>query len=220
MFEGTALTWVTYALGIVAVVLFVAQRRAQPASDKARPWQRDWANWLSLVARVTLGGILVWAGGAKVGALELSVDTVAKYQLLPVFGLVRFVGYALPIGELILGGLILAGAFTRWTAALGGLLMLVYVPVIISLWARGIWMDCGCGGGEAADLAADEAKLRYVLDILRDLMLALLGAWLVRHPRSRPSVDQWLLQPLPDEPEPEPARSDRSQTGRRPARRT
>jgi uncharacterized membrane protein YphA (DoxX/SURF4 family) len=195
------MVWVTFAVGVVAAVLLVLRRRE--AADT--PWPKSPTNWLGLVARIGLGGILLWAGLAKVGDLAGSVVLTGKYQILPTYGLVKFVGYALPIAELLLGALILCGIFTRWTALLGGLLMLVYVPAIASLWVRGIWMDCGCGGAAEAALSEAEAKPRYLLDMIRDLVLAALAAWLVLFPQSRPSVDRWLAAPLEAGVTPAPA---------------
>jgi uncharacterized membrane protein YphA (DoxX/SURF4 family) len=196
--ELDVMTWVSLALGFVMVGLAIVTGRVGPGE---RPWTRDPANWTGLAARLALGGALLMAGLAKVGQLSQSVSDVAQYQILPNYTLVRIVGYALPIGELILGALILAGVFSRWTAALGGLLMLVYTVAIISLWARGIWMDCGCFGTSEAIVASD-AKKKYAIDIVRDLLLVAAAAWLVWRPRSRPSLDQWLFPPLAAEPSP------------------
>ena len=196
------MTWITLALGVVVVGLAIVTQIAGPGE---RTWQRDPANWTSLVARLALGGALFVAGATKITVLETSVADVAAYQILPNYTLVRIVGYALPIGEVILGLLILAGIFTRWTAALGGLLMLVYIVAIVSLWARGMWMDCGCFG-ESQELAATEAKKKYVIDIVRDLLLIAAGVWLIWRPKSKPSVDQWLFAPVAPSPPAPPAK--------------
>jgi uncharacterized membrane protein YphA (DoxX/SURF4 family) len=204
------MTWASLVLGVVLVVLLIVSRRLTPAE---RPWFKDPVNWSGLVARLLLGGALLWAGLAKIGELDQSVDQVAKYEILPNYSLVTVVGYALPIGETVLGVLIIAGVLTRYTAALGGLLMAAFIIAIASLWVRGIWMDCGCTG-DGADLIASEAKFRYTVDIIRDCFLVLAAVWLWRRPRSVPSVDQWLFQPLESEADhpAEPASRRRSST--------
>jgi len=204
------MTWVSLALGLVTVILIlVVTARHRKGLAQAQPWTREPAAWAGLTARLALGGALLGAGLAKVGSLQQSVDQVAQYQLLPTFGLVKFVGYALPLGEFFLGALILAGVFTRWTTALGGLLMAAYMAAIISLWARGIWMDCGCFG-QSEELSAAEAKRKYVIDLVRDGLLLVSAWWLWRHPRGKFSTDNWLFPPLAAEP----AAADSSQPSR------
>ncbi|MDR1448606.1 MAG: DoxX family membrane protein [Propionibacteriaceae bacterium] len=170
-----------------------------------RLWTRDPKNWIGVACRLIIGGALLWAGLAKVGDLQLSVQQVRDYDILP-FGLTRFVGSALPIGELVVGVLIVSGAFTRVMAALGSLLMAAYMAAIASLWARGLVLDCGCFGapGEVADFAA--ARAGYIWDLLRDLVFLAAGVWLVWRPAAKPSLDQWLFQPLETDVEAIPPR--------------
>jgi uncharacterized membrane protein YphA (DoxX/SURF4 family) len=188
------MTWFSLAASLVTVALFiVVMARKSLRSDI---WYRDPRNLLGLACRVALGGVLLWAGISKVGALDTSVQLVREYKILPTYDLVKLVGNVLPIGELILGALILAGVFTRITAALGGVLMVAYIAAIVSLPPRGIWMDCGCGGEEASALEKSEALIGYAIDVVRDLLLLGAAVWLFRHPQSKPSVDQWLLRPI------------------------
>jgi uncharacterized membrane protein YphA (DoxX/SURF4 family) len=160
-----------------------------------RPWTKDPGNWIGVAARLVLGGALLWAGLSKVGNLQLSVQLVRDYEILP-FGLTRFVGSALPIGELILGVLIVVGVFTRITAALGSLLMVAYVIAIISLWARGMILDCGCFGDPTEPVSFAAARQGYIKDLIRDAVFLAAGAWLIWRPRANPSVDQWLFRPI------------------------
>jgi hypothetical protein len=77
------------------------------------------------------------------------------------------------------------------------LLLLAFVAVIASAWARGLRIECGCsgGGGEAADAAA-----AYPWEIGRDLGLVVLSGLIARWPHSRLAVDNLLLRP-PTHPE-------------------
>ena len=154
-----------------------------------------WVAWVSLVARVILGGALLVAGIKKLLDLRQSVIAVQAYQLPIPYWLETVVGYGLPVVEVLLGGVIIAGLVTRWTAALGGLAMLAYIAVIISVWARGLSIDCGCftPGGVILNEAQ---KTTYLQDILRDTGFLVCAVWLVIRPASRLSVDSWLS---PDE---------------------
>ena len=160
-------------------------------ADLSSP-RRSWKDWVGLLARLILGGALLVAGLTKVGSLEQSVDAVRAYQLLP-YDLAKYIGYGLPIFEIILGAMIIVGFLTRWTALLGTLLMAAFVFGIASAWARGLTIDCGCFGG-GGEVAASQTK--YPQEIARDAGFMLAGLWLIIRPRSRFAVDNYLF---PDE---------------------
>lgn len=159
---------------------------ADAATTSRRPLLLD---VLGLLARLVLGGALLLAGGLKIGNPSGSARAVQAYDVLP-FELARVVGYGLPYVEVILGLLLVLGLFTRASAVLGGLLMAVFVVGIAQAWARGLTIDCGCFGG-GGQVAADQT--RYGSEILRDLGLALCGAYLVVRPRTLVALDRALL---------------------------
>ncbi|MCL2783798.1 MAG: DoxX family protein [Propionibacteriaceae bacterium] len=146
--------------------------------------------WVSLAARIILGGVILYAGLIKIPHLAGSVEAVKAYQLpIPMWS-VTVIGYLMPIAEIVLGAVIIAGLFTRWTALLGGIMMLVYIALIASAWARGLSIDCGCltPGG----LLAPGQTTKYLQDILRDIGLLICAGWLVFWPHSPFSVDGWI----------------------------
>lgn len=151
--------------------------------------RRSWKDLVGLLARLVLGVVLLVAGGLKVGNPLGSARAVQAYEVLP-FEVARYIGYALPWLEVVLGALLVLGLFTRVTAAIGTALMVVFVIGIAQAWARGLTIDCGCFGG-GGTVAENETK--YGREILRDLAFGLCGAWLVARPRSLASLDRWLL---------------------------
>lgn len=154
------------------------------------PRTRVIKDWIGLACRLILGGTLLVAGLLKVGDLPSSVQSVRAYKL---FGetLVHVIGYGLPIFEIILGLLIIAGVFTRWTALLGALVMFAFIGGIAHAWNSGLAIDCGCFGNGGA--LAEGVKPKYLQKILRDLGLAACGLWLVVRPRSKFGVDGWIF---------------------------
>jgi len=135
--------------------------------------------------RLVLGGVILVAGALKVTNLGQSALAVRAYQLLP-YDLAGYVGYALPIIEIVIGLLLVLGLFTRISALLGALLMLAFVIGIASAWARGLSIDCGCFGG-GGTIGAEETA--YPLELSRDVALLLAGAWLVRRPHTAYALD-------------------------------
>lgn len=144
---------------------------------------------VGLVARLVLGAVLLVAGGAKVGNPLGSARAVQGYDVMP-FEVARYVGYALPWVEIVIGLLLVLGLFTRISAVLGTLLMFAFVVGIAQAWARGLTIDCGCfgGGGQVA-----ESETKYGREILRDVGIALCGVWLVVRESSTYSLDRTLF---------------------------
>ncbi|MEV6149065.1 MauE/DoxX family redox-associated membrane protein [Nonomuraea sp. NPDC052129] len=144
---------------------------------------------MTTVARLVLGGVLIVAGWLKIGNPSDSVVAVKAYELLP-DSLATTVGYGLPILEIVVGVLLVVGLLTRVAGVIGGLLMFAFVFGIAWAWAHGLRIDCGCFGG-GGQLGAGEQPA-YLLDILRDFGLVVLGAWIVRFPPGRFALDSAL----------------------------
>lgn len=141
---------------------------------------------VSLVARLGLAAVWLISGGLKFLDPVQTKIAVRAYQLLPE-SLVGPVAMALPLIEIILGLLLLVGLAVRASAAVSVLVLVVLIGVIISVWARGLSIDCGCfGGGGAADVGAWD----YLSEILRDIGFLALAAWLCVFPRSPLALGQ------------------------------
>jgi hypothetical protein len=65
--------------------------------------------------------------------------------------------------------------------------MFIFIIAIAQAWARGLNIDCGCFGGGGTVAAEDT---RYLQEILRDLGLVFLAAYLVRYPLTKFSIDK------------------------------
>lgn len=157
-----------------------AGRQAQPVVGTAR-----WLDLAGTAARLVLGAVLLLAGALKVTNLALSAFAVRAYQLLP-YELAGYVGYALPMVELLVGGLLAAGLFTRWAALGAAVLMAAFVVGIAWAWATGLAIDCGCFGGGGP---TEAGRTAYPLELTRDAVLLGLSAWLVVRPRTAYALD-------------------------------
>ena len=155
---------------------------------------RNWRNWVSLAARLILGIVLIWAGVSKVGNLTASVTATTAYRILPYEGNV-IVGNALPFCEIALGLALVIGMFTRVMGVLGALMMLAFIIAIISVWVRGLAIDCGCFGS-GGPISWAEATKKYPWEILRDVGLMACGVWLAIAKETFIAVDTWLFRPV------------------------
>jgi uncharacterized membrane protein YphA (DoxX/SURF4 family) len=140
--------------------------------------------------RLLLAAVWLYAGGSKIGDLAAATRAVKAYQLLP-NGVAEWVGAGLPFVELGLALLLLLGLATRAAAVVSALLLVAFVAGIASAWARGLNIDCGCFGG-GGTLAAGESP-DYWLEIARDTLFLAAAVFLVVRPRTRWSIDGWLV---------------------------
>jgi len=143
-----------------------------------------------LAARLVLGVALIAAGGLKVTSLDVSARAVRAYMILN-YDVAGYVGHGLPILEILLGLLLVAGLLTRAAAAVGGLLMVAFIIGIASAWARGLSIDCGCFGGGGT---IDASQTQYLKEILRDAGFIACAAWLVIRPHTACSLDHRLFR--------------------------
>ena len=142
--------------------------------------------WLTLIARLILGGVLLAAGGLKIGNLQKSAMSVRAYELLPV-GLANFFGYVLPWIEIGMGLLLIAGVAVSIVGLLGALTMFAFVVAIAQAWARGLSIDCGCFGGGGQ---VDPEDTKYLSTILRDIGFLLLGVYLYYFPKGKFGIEK------------------------------
>lgn len=158
----------------------------EPAPSPGRTGFREGSlqMWLSFGARLVLGGVMLAAGGLKISDPNQAISAVTAYQILP-SDLATLVGYGLPFFEIMLGLLLVLGLAVRATAATTGVLLVAFIAGVISAWARGLSIDCGCFGGGGQ---TDDPK--YLEEILRDIGFLALAGWLVVYPASRLALDR------------------------------
>jgi uncharacterized membrane protein YphA (DoxX/SURF4 family) len=149
---------------------------------------RPVADGLGTVARLGLATVFLVSGALKAVDPAQTRIAVRAYELLPP-GLVGPVATTLPLVELALGTLLVAGAFTRWVAVASMVLLLVLMTAVAQAWARGLSIDCGCFGGGGA---IAKGSAHYPQELARDVGTLLLALWLLVRPRTALSVDGWL----------------------------
>ena len=145
--------------------------------------------WVGTVFRLALGAVWLWAGWAKLTDPRGFVQAVRAYDATPEW-LSKAIGYGLPILEICLALMLIAGVITRIAAAASGVLLLVFLVGIVQAAIRGLKLDCGCFGGGGAT----QGSTTYTLDILRDVGLLVLAIYLIVWPMTRWSVDEYLAR--------------------------
>ena len=101
---------------------------------------------VTLVLRLLIGAVFVYAAYTKLRQswllFALSIDS---YQLLPEWA-VFAVARTLPIFELALGILLIAGVWLRHLSVLAAAILALFFSVMVVSYFRGVGIDCGCFG--------------------------------------------------------------------------
>ncbi len=106
--------------------------------------------WFIRCLSVLLGVIFLYAGLSKVFTPAILTETVANYKIPP-FDQAPFdmwLGYFLPMIEVLVGLGLLLFIWHRGAVLLSGMMSFVFLIGIISVWIRGLDIHCGCFGDE------------------------------------------------------------------------
>jgi putative oxidoreductase len=125
---------------------------------------------VTLALRLLLGAVFVYAAYTKLRQswllFALSIDS---FQLLPEWA-VFAVARTLPIFELALGILLMAGIWLRNLSILAAAILGLFFSVMVVSYFRGAGIDCGCfGAGEplsAKTLARDGVLLAAAIALV------------------------------------------------------
>jgi protein-disulfide isomerase len=172
---------------------------------KLSPYVRT---WLASGARLILGALIVWSGIVKLSDPRAALRGVVAYDITPDW-LSRGIGYGLPVLELCVGVLLIAGVITRIAAAAAGVLQIVFLIAAVEAGARGLHISSGAfsTGGVTT------RPTHFILVALLNLVLIGFAALLVTWPITRISLDEFLARA--DHVELPSAKRLRSEQGRR-----
>jgi rhodanese-related sulfurtransferase len=164
LYPASPYRWASFA-GMIAA-LFLAMG-AFGAPGMAKLWG---CRWVSLAFRLILGGVFLYAALHKIIDPGAFAKQIYGYQLLP-GGTINAFAMLLPWVEVVAGVLLVAGAFTRGSALVIALLLVVFIGAVGYNVARGHTFDCGCFQTAEEDHVSDPIELLF-----RDVALLVLAA--------------------------------------------
>ncbi|HEY6235094.1 MAG TPA: MauE/DoxX family redox-associated membrane protein [Candidatus Elarobacter sp.] len=125
-----------------------------------------------LVLRVVLGAIFVVAGASKVGHADMFAAQIAGFRLLPQT-VIAPLALGLPFLEVMLGGYLILGLFTRASAWVAVALLAAFDGAIASAVVRGMSVSCGCFGPNDATVTTWAEVARDAIFVLLAVIVAL-----------------------------------------------
>ena len=158
-----------------------------------------WVRLVSTLARYGLAAVWLVSGWVKFADPTQTVVAVRAYQILP-GDWVRPFAAVFPVLELALGLILLLGLATRPAAVLSALGLVALIAAIVSAWARGLSIDCGCFGGGGVVEGIDSRD--YAIEIARDIGFLAMSVWLVVRPRTWFALGPASRAPLSGGPQP------------------
>jgi len=120
--------------------------------------------YVSVLLRVFLGGIFVYASVDKIMNPVLFARAVMNYEMLPYWA-VNFFALILPWFEFIAGIMLILGFLTRASSSLILATLIMFGIAITTALVRGLEIDCGCFS------VYEQGKVMDWTYVARDLVL-------------------------------------------------
>jgi uncharacterized membrane protein YphA (DoxX/SURF4 family) len=125
-----------------------------------------------LALRIVLGAIFVVAGASKVGHADMFAAQIAGFRILPQ-ALIAPLALGLPFLEIMLGGYLILGLFTRASAWVAVGLLAAFDLAIASAVVRGMSVSCGCFGPNDATVTTWAEVARDAVFVVLAVIVAL-----------------------------------------------
>lgn len=100
----------------------------------------------ALIARAVVGGLFLVSAYGKIIAPAQFAEEIRAYQMLPAIS-TNVLAYTLPWVELLAGLLLVICVWRKEARSIIAALLVVFTIAKAYTYARGMDIDCGCGGG-------------------------------------------------------------------------
>lgn len=138
---------------------------------------------LTLISRLVVGGIFIYAAMYKIIEPGSFAKSIWYYHLVP-GNLINLMAIILPWLEIIAGMALIMGIFYRGAVLWVNLMMVVFIIALTTTISRGINIDCGCF--KAASSGTHSAWNALLFDL--GAMILCVQLWLSRSRR-------WMASP-------------------------
>jgi uncharacterized membrane protein YphA (DoxX/SURF4 family) len=125
-------------------------------------------NLVVLILRVAIGAIFIAAGVSKIGHAAIFASEIAGFRIVPQ-PIIAPLAVMLPFFEVLLGGYLVIGLYTRIAGIVGAVQLAIFAAAIASAVMRGMSVSCGCFG-------PNDATTTSWGEVARDAAIALAAA--------------------------------------------
>jgi len=143
---------------------------------KVRPNPSAVVRNVTVVVRITLGAIFLFASAGKIADPAAFAAIITNYQLLSP-PLVLTTAVVVPWIEAVCGLALVFGRLEKGAALLVSLMMVVFTGLVLYNGYRGLNIACGC-----FSLAANTPS-NIAVNTLRNLLILAAGAWVLFLPK-------------------------------------
>lgn len=98
----------------------------------------------SLMLRILLGGLFVWAGMSKLQSPLQTLASVYSYQIVLPDWLATGIALTLPWMEILVGLAVMCGAWMPIAMGWMAVLLIAFTALTTQAWWRELPIDCGC----------------------------------------------------------------------------
>jgi len=144
------------------------------------------ARCLQWALRLAIGAMFVYAGMLKAMNPARFAADVDAYQIMP-YTVVIATAIYLPWLEMICGAGLILCWLDRGAVTILTILMLIFIGALLSAWARGLDISCGCFSGQSRTTEEIWMLTRDVAILLGLILLALVSfssRWSPRSPQN------------------------------------
>lgn len=138
-----------------------------------RLFESRYNSYLSLILRVYIGVIFIYASLHKIIHPDMFAVDIATYDILPL-SLVNIMAIILPYTELVSGILIIIGPFQKEAALMIAGMMIMFLCALIIALYKGINISCGC----FASQSVEEDPISYKT-VVRDSIWLLISLYVL-----------------------------------------
>ena len=121
--------------------------------------------WVNLISQMVLGSIFIYASIGKIINPGDYAESISNYKILPNY-LAGPIAIVLPYNELFFGLALILDYWTRLSATVLSILLIIFIVAIFSTILRGLNIDCGCFHNKGPELINTNPWLFILRDIL------------------------------------------------------
>ena len=110
--------------------------------------------YFQIAVRIIIGVVFIYASVGKLFQAEAFAKAIKNYEMLPL-STINILAIILPYVEFFTGIFLVLGIYKKGSSALATLSLVMFLIALISAYARGLDINCGCFSLDSASSKSD-----------------------------------------------------------------